>query len=341
MDARPPSLRELAAKLGVSHASVSMALRNHPSISPATRERVQALAKQMNYRGNILVSALLAQVRRRRVSATGEVIAMLVEGDGLKHSPTVTAWWEPMQQRATQLGLKLEAFALGHRGRDSASVERVLFNRGIRGVIVAPMPLDLLPLHINWSRHTAIAIGYSFQQVVMHRVANAHFSGLMTAYRELIAAGRKGVGCVLHDDEDERSRHFWQAAALCAPRLYGGRVIPPLVIGKEPGEEAFAPWFRKHKPDAVIGNHPDPVVGWLRRRGVRVPAEVGYASMDLAEGAKFPGVRQAWLGIFTTAIDQLAGELARNEFGLPSSARVTLIEGVWTEAAGRPAKVKG
>ncbi|CAM2978602.1 LacI family DNA-binding transcriptional regulator [Rariglobus hedericola] len=338
MDARPPSLRELAAKLGLSHAAVSMALRNHPSISLATRERVQALAKQMNYRGNILVSALLAQVRRRRVNATGEVIAMLVEGEGLKHAPTVAVSWEPMQQRAQQLGLKLEAFALGHRGRDSASVERVLFNRGIRGVIVAPMPLDLLPLHIDWNRHTAIAIGHSFQQVVIHRVANAHFSGLMTAHRELRASGRTSIGCVLHKDEDERSLHFWQAAALCAPRLYGGRVIPPLMIGKEPGEAAFNQWFDEHKPDAVIGNNPDPVVGWLRRRRVRVPAEVGYASMDLPQGAKFPGVRQAWLGIFTTAIDQLAGELARNEFGLPATPRTTLIEGQWVAGPKRKAR---
>jgi DNA-binding LacI/PurR family transcriptional regulator len=338
MDVRPPSLRELAAKLGVSHATVSMALRNHPSIPQVTRERVQALAKQMNYRGNILVSALLTQVRRRRVNATGEVIAMLIEGKGLQHSPAVAASWEAMQQRARQLGLKLEAFALGHRGRDSASVERVLYNRGIRGVIVAPMPLDLVPLQINWSRHVAIAIGYSFQQAAMHRVANAHFSGLMTAYRELSAAGRVRIGCVLHDDEDERSLHFWQAAALCAPRLYGGEVISPLMIGTEPGEAAFENWFKAHKPDAVIGNSPDPVVGWLRRRGVRVLADVGYASMDLPEGAKFPGVRQAWLGIFTTAIDQLAGELARNEFGLPDTPRITLIEGVWV--AGSKRKIK-
>jgi len=322
-------LRELAAKLGVSHATVSMALRNHPSISAATRERVQALARRMNYRGNILVSALLTQVRRRRVNATGEVIAMLVEGTGLQHAPAVAAVWDTTRQRARQIGLKLEFFPLGHRGKDAASVGRVLFNRGIRGLIIPPMPLDLLPLQIDWSLHAVVAVGYSFQQQAMHRVANAHFSGLLTCHRELRSAGRRRIGCVLRRDEDERSLHYWQAAALCAPRLHGGAAIPPLMLSDPPDEAAFDTWFRRHRPDAVIGNHPDYALGWLRSRRLRVPAEVGYATLDWVSDASIPGIRQSWEGIFMTAVDQLAGELARNEFGLPPTPRTTLVEGCW------------
>jgi DNA-binding LacI/PurR family transcriptional regulator len=162
MESTPPTLRTLAAQLGVSHATVSMALRNHPLISVETRERVQAHARKMNYRGNILVSALLTQVRRRKVNATGEVIAMLIEGSGLEHAPVVASAWDTMRRRARQMGLKLELFPLGHRGRDAGRVGRVLFNRGIRGLILAPMPLDMVPVEINWSLHAVVAVGYSF-----------------------------------------------------------------------------------------------------------------------------------------------------------------------------------
>lgn len=334
MEDRPPSLRELAARLGVSHATVSLALRNHPSISAATRERVQALAREMNYRGNILVSALLTQVRRRQVNATGEVIALLFEGSGLQHVPPLAPVWPEMRQRARQLGLKLELFPLGHRGKNSASVGRVLFNRGIRGIILAPMPLDLLPLQIDWSQHAVVAIGYSFQQAELHRVANAHFGGLLTAYQKLSDAGYGRIGCVLRRDEDERARHYWQAAALCAPRLHGGASIKPLMMPGEPDRKAFDVWFDRQRPDAVIANNPDYVVDWLRARGLRVPADAGYASLDLAKGSRLPGIRQQWSGICATAVDQLAGELARNEFGLPATPRVTLIDGVWSEGAG-------
>jgi len=330
MENAPPTIRSLAIQLGVSHATVSMALRNHPLISTATRERVQAHARKMNYRGNILVSALLTQVRRRRVNATGEVIAMLIEGAGLEHAPVVAAVWEATRRRARQMGLKLELFPLGHRGRDAASVGRVLFNRGIRGLIIAPMPLDIVPLQIDWSLHAVVAVGYSFQQQEMNRVSHAHFSGLLTCYRELRAAGRMRIGCVLRHAEDERSRHFWQAAALCAPRLHGGAAIPPLMLDETRSEDEFDKWFRRYKPGAVIGNQPDYVLGWLRKRGLRVPADAGYASLDLAPDAQVSGMFQSWERVFAVAVDQLAGELSRNEFGLPSEPSTTVVEGVWT-----------
>jgi DNA-binding LacI/PurR family transcriptional regulator len=329
MESTPPTLRTLAAQLGVSHATVSMALRNHPLISVETRERVQAHARKMNYRGNILVSALLTQVRRRKVNATGEVIAMLIEGSGLEHAPVVASAWDTMRRRARQMGLKLELFPLGHRGRDAARVGRVLFNRGIRGLILAPMPLDMVPVEINWSLHAVVAVGYSFQQKEMNRVAHAHFSGFLTCYRELRAEGRARIGCVMSCAEDERTKHYWQAAALCAPRVHGGAAIPPLMLDDTRSEAAFDKWFRRYKPAAVIGNQPDYVVGWLRRRGLQVPADIGYASLDLATDAKIPGIFQSWERLFSVAVDQLAGELSRNEFGLPSEPSTTVVEGTW------------
>lgn len=334
MERKPPTLRSLADQLGVSHATVSMALRNHPSISPATREWVQAHARKMNYRGNILVSALLTQVRRGRVNATGEVIAMLVEGAGLVHSPLVASIWDATRLRARQMGLKLELFPLGHRGKDAASVGRVLFNRGIRGLIIAPMPLDIVPLEIDWNLHAVVAVGYSFQQKEMNRVAHAHFSGLLTCYRELRLGKRRRIGCVLTRAEDERSRHFWQAAALCAPRLHGGATIPPLMLDESLSEADFDKWFTRYRPDAMIGNQPDYVLGWLKKRGLQAPADAGYASLDLAENANVSGIFQSWAQLFSAAVNQLAGELSRNEFGLPSEPSTTVVDGVWTVRGG-------
>ncbi len=37
----PPTLREIARRAGVSHTTVSLALRNHPSIPEETRERMR------------------------------------------------------------------------------------------------------------------------------------------------------------------------------------------------------------------------------------------------------------------------------------------------------------
>ena len=49
------TMRKLAASAGVSHVTVSRALRNDPSISRATTRRIQALARRLGYRPNPLV----------------------------------------------------------------------------------------------------------------------------------------------------------------------------------------------------------------------------------------------------------------------------------------------
>lgn len=52
------TIRMIAAKLGVSHTTVSRALRDDPRISQATRRRVQGLSDQLNYTPNRAGSAL-------------------------------------------------------------------------------------------------------------------------------------------------------------------------------------------------------------------------------------------------------------------------------------------
>lgn len=52
------TLKDIAKKIGVSDATVSMALRNHPQISRARRKQICELAKQMGYRPNPMGRAL-------------------------------------------------------------------------------------------------------------------------------------------------------------------------------------------------------------------------------------------------------------------------------------------
>src|SRR5687768_14253018 len=52
--------RELARLASVSHTTVSLALRNHPSIPPETRERIAKLAQRHHYRPDPALSALNA-----------------------------------------------------------------------------------------------------------------------------------------------------------------------------------------------------------------------------------------------------------------------------------------
>lgn len=54
------SLKDIAAKLGISIATVSRALQDNPAISKATRERVAQAAREMNYSKTSLQTVLEA-----------------------------------------------------------------------------------------------------------------------------------------------------------------------------------------------------------------------------------------------------------------------------------------
>ena len=49
MSKTSPTVRQLAELAGVSRTTISLALRNHPSISLKTRERIQQLADEHGY----------------------------------------------------------------------------------------------------------------------------------------------------------------------------------------------------------------------------------------------------------------------------------------------------
>ena len=55
----PVTLEDIARALNVSKMTVSRATNNHPEISTATRERILAMARKMNYRPNQFARALM------------------------------------------------------------------------------------------------------------------------------------------------------------------------------------------------------------------------------------------------------------------------------------------
>ena len=53
------TMKDIAEELGISIGTVSKVLRDHPDISPETRERVRKRMKELNYRPNLTARALV------------------------------------------------------------------------------------------------------------------------------------------------------------------------------------------------------------------------------------------------------------------------------------------
>src|SRR5271165_4247185 len=75
-------MAEIAQQLGVASSTVSRALRGDPRIGAQMRRRVEDVAEKMGYRPNPLVSALMANRRRRGGIGEVDVIARVTNYGG-------------------------------------------------------------------------------------------------------------------------------------------------------------------------------------------------------------------------------------------------------------------
>src|SRR3982750_4698614 len=149
----PPTLREIARRAGVSHTTVSLSLRNHPSIPEKTRERLRHLADELGYRSNVLVSALMSQVRLQQHKSGPEVVGFLTGGptaDDWKNHSASLGYYEGARRRALPLGIRIEPFWLGPGGAGAAATCRMLQTRAIRGQLLSPFPVPVYAHELDW-----------------------------------------------------------------------------------------------------------------------------------------------------------------------------------------------
>ncbi len=339
------SIRDLAARLGISRSAVSMALRNHPRVSAATRQRVQTEAARLGYRPNAMVTALMAQIRTRRVKRSGETIAFLTayqtKDEWRKRTPFVGTF-EGASAQAERLGYRLEHYWLGHLGCDSRRIARILRARAVRGAIIAPVPLDLEVLQLDWDRQFTVAIGYSFGQQTLHRVNHNQFNIILACYENLRRLGHRRIGLAIPRESDDRVHHFWMAGYYTSQQIHGGDPLPVLWHDDWhdcPAEKKrFMKWYRANKPDAVLGILPDNPLLWMREEGVRVPARTSYASLDLdaTKTGEVAGALQNVAAVGAAAVDLVVAGLNRNEHGIPQNPQLLLMDAAWSEGATAP-----
>ncbi len=74
MKSHPITIKDIARVLGISPSTVSRALKDHPDISPKTKQLVQTFAEKVNYRPN----ALALSLRSSKTNTIGIVIPEIV-----------------------------------------------------------------------------------------------------------------------------------------------------------------------------------------------------------------------------------------------------------------------
>jgi len=334
-------MRELAALAGCSQTTVSLALRNHPRITAATREHILSLALKIGYTRDPLVSTLMTQLRSSRKARTVEKLAMLTWWDtpGARQTSRGRALHDGIYARAHHLGYEIEEFWAREPRMTLARLGRILHTRSIRGLIFMSMLHARGRVTMDWKHFASAAVGHTILKPGLHHVTHGLYHGMMLTLRNLKRLGYTRVGYVGLIDQDDMNNNV----SLSAFMGYQYRVKPedviPALLTHAWDKRRLAAWITRHKIQAVVSNMHE-VIDLLMQIGLRVPDDVGFSSLDcLPSEDVCAGIDLRRGEIGAKLVDLVVEQLQNNEFGLPAVPKTVTIEGVWCDGNTLKAKV--
>lgn len=335
MKSPSPTIRDVARAAGVSPAAVSLALRGEGTLAEATRQRIIALASQMNYRRNVFAASL----RTRSLSGSGQGMPLAVMVHELPAGtvyPIRTAR-EGLKAGCQRLGFALEEHHLPSSG-PLRPLLRTLYHRGVQGLIIPhTLEIESVPKE-EWARFCVVSCNRGSVSPVFHTVRASAFDVVVRAVREMVARGYRRIGGAIFRHSppimDDIAR---EAALLWSQQHHDLEPLPPH-LGHHQDRAAFLAWARRTRPDAILAFH----VGclfWLREAGWTVPGRVSFCSLHIEELPATRGIA----GFFTPDVDighaaiLLMDSLIRHhERGIPHEVRETLLQRPWREGATLP-----
>lgn len=334
-------MQDVAHAAGVARSTVSMALRHDRSIPEATRRRIFSVAEKLGYRANPLVSALMTSLHARRAGQRHTVLAYVTT------DPEFAPWrsyrmfiemHEGAGNRATELGYRLEEFALRAPGMTPKRYVQMLQARGILGLVIAPLPHRERAIELDFADFAVMGIDMSVASPSIERVSNDHFQSMALAVAECRALGYRRIGLIVSRELSERLENRWLAAFHFAQRDLppAQRVEPLLPEHTSDILAAIPPWQARERPDVVIMSELDP------HGHYPLPARVGLVSLSLEEPSlgKVAGIFQDNRRMGAVAVEHLVARLERCEFGTDDRGRLNLVAGRWFAGATAPGRGK-
>ncbi|HSI85484.1 MAG: LacI family DNA-binding transcriptional regulator [Candidatus Methylacidiphilales bacterium] len=328
------TMADIAREAGVHQTTVSLALRGHTSIPPHTQERIRLTAEHLGYRPNPLISALISERRRKKPSGYGSTLAFLnahKEKHNWQHSHNYKVVYKALCRYAGERGYRVEEFWLTEPGMTSRHMRKILLSRGIRGIIVCPLPSDMHTLDFDFSDFAAAAIGYTLRSPALDHVSADYYSIMQLVIRNLSELGHKRISFVTSPTTNQRVNHLSLGAFLAEKYSNPSQgLLDPLIINLR-DKPAIFQWLEMLKPDAVItAVHAEycimkDYVSTLRT----VISEPLLCVVDARAETSDTGVIQNLERKARAIVHLVTSRVERAEFGPVISPQTILVQGTW------------
>lgn len=327
-----PSLKQVAAMLGVSKMTVSRALREGTSVDTTLRAKIREMAQQVGYRPNSRISQVMSAVRTSKVSDYKETLALVWTHP---HTEKGSCFFEEIRSgadlQARQFGYKLDEFHMSDEGLNGRSLSRILQARGIRGVLIAPPGGGRNHPHIwlDWAKFCSVLIGRSFANGKIARVQPDHYSACVMAVRRLRRLRYRRIGLVLSRSFDQQTGHIVRSAFRSFHPLGFNQADKLTFTSDNPDSKAVAKWMEQAKPEVVIANFEN---GFPRPEHLvsRSGQPIGLVTLNWnRHQPSLAGINLQAPLIAENAVDLLLFRMQRNLFGLEEAAPTIHVPGTW------------
>ncbi|GAA3134602.1 LacI family DNA-binding transcriptional regulator [Planomonospora alba] len=310
------SIREVAARAGVSPGTVSNVLNRPGKVAAATRERVEEAIRELGFVRHGSASTLRAGHSR--------TLGLSVIDIGNPFFTDVAAGVEDM---ASGRGY---AVILGNSAGSRAKEERnlrVLAEQRVRGVLITPTDEDLTRLDRLRERGTRLVlVDHPAHRPDQCAVAVDDVAGGRAAVAHLLAGGARRVAYVTGPltirqcrERRQGALEALEAAGLAPDRL---QVAETTAMTARAGEKAAADLLAEGLPDAVFCANDLLALGVLRtllQAGVRVPDDVALMGYDDIDFAAASAVSLSSMRQPTYQLGRIATELLLDECENPGA----------------------
>ncbi len=334
-----PTLNDIARALGFSKNTISLALRGNPQIPLGTRARVRAMADELGYKPNPVVSQLMAQLRSTRMNRFQAKLALVNanrDKAAFRKHPTIPTYVEGCKNRAVKLGYAFDDFWLYDPAVTASQLIRVFRARGIKGIVlVGLMDTNHLPSHLEevWRNFPTVVTGVRTRDPALSFCCVDHHHLALTAFERAIELGYRRPGLVLDQVIDALIERRYSAGFFAGQRmLLPENHIP--VFGDVAGPknaDLFRSWLDQHRPDVIFTLYNNAIT-WLNDLGKNIPEDIGVIQLEWrATRPEIAGMNQHSKVIGEAAIDMLVSQINSNETGIQEFPRATLIGASWVD----------
>lgn len=334
------TLRDIASRLGVSHTTISRALRNDLEISKAMRDRAHALADTMGYKPDPMLNAL-AHYRRGRVQTP-----IAAELAWLNHWPDpkklrsfkeFNLYWKGAFEEAERCGFRLEEFVLTS-DMSLDRLEDILRARNIRGILLPPRGESAPDYrNFNWDDFCIVRFGHSFAYPHAHLVSSDQLTDGVIAFENIWKNGYRRIGLVTSTKMHTR---FGAGFLFGQMKWCPGTRLPALVLKQERSKDdgrVLKAWLKANRPDAILTDVSE-LRGLLFDVGYKIPRSLGLAVLSVLDGNADAGIDQNSYEIGRAAVQLVISLINHNECGVPKICRELLVEGEWVNGGTLPPK---